>query len=122
MDTLYNLNGKQITRIRKRSTGATGANAVQMNFVCDAQGKPMLLRYMDADYVYLHNLQRYVVDIVDMNSATVVECRYNAGGSLYPPKITLRRRLAGTTRSGIEVCVGLGDGAVYTRSRIDDPR
>ena len=41
---------------------ATGADAVQMHFFYDAQGRPMLVRYMDTDYAYLHNLHTYYED------------------------------------------------------------
>ena len=51
VDTLYTLNGKKITPIRKGVSGTTGTDAVQMHFFYDAQGRPMLVRYMDIDYL-----------------------------------------------------------------------
>ena len=40
----------------------------------------MLVRYMDTDYAYLHNLQGDVTGLVDMNGALVVEYGYDAWG------------------------------------------
>ena len=80
VDTLYTLNGKKITHIRKGTENATGADTLQMHFVCDALDRPMLVRYMDTDYAYLHNLQGDVIGLVDMNGAVVVEYRYDAWG------------------------------------------
>ena len=50
VNTFYTLNGKKITHIRKGTNNATGADAVQMHFFYDAQGRAMLVRYMDVDY------------------------------------------------------------------------
>ena len=80
VDTLYTLNGKKITHIRKGMNNATSTDAVQMHFFYDAQGRPMLVRYMDTDYAYLHNLQGDIVGIVDMNGALAVEYAYDAWG------------------------------------------
>ena len=55
VDTLYTLNGKKITHVRKGTNGANGADAVQMHFFYDAQGRPMMVRYNGTDYAYLHN-------------------------------------------------------------------
>ena len=78
VDTLYTLNGKRITGIRKGSNHATGEDAAELHFFYDAQGKPMTARYMDTDYACLHNLQVDVVGILDMNGASVVDYAYDA--------------------------------------------
>ena len=78
VDTLYTLNGKRITGIREGSNHATGEDTVELHFFYDAQGKPMIARYMDTDYAYLHNLQGDVVGILDMDGASVVEYGYDA--------------------------------------------
>ncbi len=80
MDTLYTLNGKKITHIRKGQDGATGTDAVQMHFFYDALGRPTIVRYNGIDYAYLHNLQGDVVGIVDMSGALVVQYGYDAWG------------------------------------------
>ena len=80
VDTLYTLNGKKITHIRKGANSATGADAVQMHFFYDAQGRPLLVRYRDVDYAYLHSLQVDITGLADMTGATVVEYRYDAWG------------------------------------------
>ncbi|MEA5015629.1 MAG: RHS repeat-associated core domain-containing protein [Candidatus Limiplasma sp.] len=72
VDTLYTLNGKRITHMRK--------GPVQMHFFYDAQGRPAMVRYNDTDYAYLQNLQGDVTGIVDMTGAIVVEYRYDAWG------------------------------------------
>ena len=40
----------------------------------------MMVRYMDTDYAYLHNLQGDVVGFVDMNGVSVVEYWYDVWG------------------------------------------
>ncbi|MEA5015627.1 MAG: DNRLRE domain-containing protein [Candidatus Limiplasma sp.] len=72
VDTLYTLNGKRITHMRK--------GPVQMHFFYDAQGRPAMVRYNDTDYAYLQNLQGDVTGIVDMTGTIVVEYRYDAWG------------------------------------------
>ena len=51
-------------------------------FVYDAQGKPGMVAYNDADYFYVYNLQGDVVALIDANDTQVVEYVYNAWG--YP--------------------------------------
>ena len=80
VDTLYMLNGRKITHIRKGADGASGADAVQMHFFYDAQGRPMLVRYNGTDYAYQHNLQGDIVSLVDMDGTVVVEYAYDAWG------------------------------------------
>ena len=80
VDTLYMLNGRKITHIRKGADGASGADAVQMHFFYDAQGRPMLVRYNGTDYAYQHNLQGDIVSLVDMDGTAVVEYAYDAWG------------------------------------------
>ena len=72
VDTLYTMNGKKITHIRKGTT--------QMHFFYDAQGKPAIIRYNGTDYAYLHNLQGDVTAIVDMDGNQVVQYGYDAWG------------------------------------------
>ena len=73
VDTLYTLNGKRITGIRKGTNNATGEDAAELHFFYDALEKPMIARYMATDYACLHNLQGDVVGILDMNGASVVD-------------------------------------------------
>ena len=84
VDTLYTLNGKRITHVRKDN--------VQMHFFYDAQGRPMMVRYNGTDYAYLHNLQGDIVSIVDMSGTTVVEYGYDAWGK----PVTTEGSMAGT--------------------------
>ena len=78
VDTLYTLNGKKITGIRKGSNHAAGEDAAELHFFYDAQGRPVIARYMDTDYAYLPSLQGDVVGILDMNGTSVVDCTYDA--------------------------------------------
>jgi len=76
--TLYTLNGKKITHIRKGPNNASDPDATQMHFFYDAQGRPAIVRYNGADYAYLHNLQGDVTGIVDMDGTLVVQYGYDA--------------------------------------------
>ena len=53
-----------------------------MHFFYDAQGKPGMVTYNDADYFYVYNLQGDVVALIDANGTQVVEYGYDAWG--YP--------------------------------------
>jgi RHS repeat-associated protein len=80
VDTLYTMNGKKITHVKKGKNGATDEDAVSMHFYYDAQGRPTIIRCNGVDYAYLHNLQGDVVAIVDMEGQIVVEYGYDAWG------------------------------------------
>ncbi len=81
VDTLYTLNGKNITHIRKGANGANGTDAIRMHFFYDAQGSVAAVGYNGVDYAYLHNLQGDVVGLMDMSGAVVVEYGYDAWGA-----------------------------------------
>ena len=86
VDTLYTLNGKKITYIRKGASDPNdpgyvkGSHATRMHFFYDAQGRATIVQYNRVDYAYLHNLQGDVTGLMDMNGAVVVEYRYDAWG------------------------------------------
>lgn len=80
VDTLYTMNGKKITHIRKGMNNATGDDTIQMHFFYDVQGRPAIVRYNGVDYAYLHNLQGDVTGIVDMEGVLVVQYGYNVWG------------------------------------------
>jgi RHS repeat-associated protein len=80
VDTLYTMNGKRITHIRKGANGASGADATQMHFFYDAQGRVAMVRYNGTDYAYLHSLQGDIAGLVDMNGNLVVQYWYSAEG------------------------------------------
>jgi RHS repeat-associated protein len=79
-DTLYTLNGKKVTHIRKGPNNAAGPDAIQLHFFYDAQGRPAIMQHNGADYAYLHNLQGDVTGLVDMGGALVVQYVYDAWG------------------------------------------
>jgi|GEM_PF-2450209 len=81
VDTLYLLNGKNITHIRKSINGAGGMDAIRMYFFYDAQGSVATVGYNGVDYAYLHNLQGDVVGLMDMDGSVVVEYGYDAWGA-----------------------------------------
>ena len=81
VDTLYLLNGKNITHIRKGINSAGGTDAIRMHFFYDAQGSVAAVCYNGVDYAYLHNLQGDVVGLMDMDGTVVVEYGYDAWGA-----------------------------------------
>ena len=86
VDTLYTLNGKKITHIRKGASDPNdpgyvkGSQATRMHFFYDAQGRPAAIQYNGVSYAYLHNLQGDVTGIMDMDGALVVQYGYDAWG------------------------------------------
>ena len=122
VDTLYTLNGKKITHIRKGTENATGTDAVRMHFFYDAQGRPMLVRTIDTDYAYLHNLQGDVVGIVDMDGVSVVKYRYDAWGKPVATKGSMAETLGRANPFRYRGYVWDGEtGLYYLRSRYYNP-
>ena len=98
VDTLYTMNGKRITHIRKGVNSANdpnyvnGPNATRMHCFYDAQGRAAMIRYNGEDYAYLHNLQGDITGMMDMTGELVVQYRYDAWGR----PIVTEGSLAGT--------------------------
>lgn len=68
----YTLNGESIVHMTQ------GNN--ELHFFYDAQGKPAMVRFNDADYFYVYNLQGDVVAMIDPAGTQVVEYMYDAWG------------------------------------------
>ena len=118
VDTLYLLNGKNITHIRKGINGAGGTDAIRMHFFYDAQGSVATAGYNGVDYAYQHNLQGDVVGLMDMDGNVVVEYGYDAWERLSPLKEAWRLRLAGTTHSGTGGMGGMKKLVLFSETQL----
>ena len=70
--TQYTLRGKDIVRIDNPD--------FKLHFFYDAQNRPAVVRYADALYGYVYNLQGDVVALIDSAGNRVVQYRYDAWG------------------------------------------
>ena len=79
--TEYTLHGKLITHMTKRTVDESGAESTEeLHFFYDAQSRPTFVKWNNAIYRYVHNLQGDIVGIVDNTGNLVVEYRYDAWG------------------------------------------
>ena len=72
----YYYHGTQLVHI-KRTEGNTTSN---LHFYYNAEGKPAMVKYNGAYYVYVTNLQGDIIGIADNTKAWVVRYRYDAWG------------------------------------------
>ena len=65
----------------KTTTGNTGTTKTTVQFVYDAEGKPLLLRFNGkTDYFYLYNGLGDITGLVDSSNKVVVRYQYNSWG------------------------------------------
>ena len=77
----YTLHGKLITHLTKRTVDENGnAGTEELHFFYDVQGNPAFVKWNNAMYRYVHNLQGDIVGIIDAAGNLVVEYRYDAWG------------------------------------------
>ena len=81
--TNYILNGKRISAIDIVNEETNGTSSeTKMYFFYDVQNMPIMLKYNNEFYSYVHNLQGDIIRILDSNNTSVVEYRYDAWGKL----------------------------------------
>ena len=67
----------------KRTVDESGAESTEeLHFFYDAQSRPTFVKWNNAMYRYVHNLQGDIVGIVDSNGNLVVEYKYDTWGKL----------------------------------------
>lgn len=71
--TNYTLSSKNIIHMTQ--------NGNDLHFFYDAENKPAMVRFNDADYFYVYNLQNDVVAMIDTSGTQVVEYNYDAWGT-----------------------------------------
>ena len=77
----YTLHGKLITHLTKRTVDENGnAGTEELHFFYDAQSRPAFVKWSNAMYRYVHNLQGDIVGIVDATGNLVVEYKYDTWG------------------------------------------
>ena len=78
----YTLHGKLITHLTKRVVNGQGTETGReaLHFFYDSQSRPAFVKYGDAMYRYVHNLQGDIVAILDATGSAVVEYKYDAWG------------------------------------------
>ena len=90
----YTLHGKLITHLTKRTVDGSGAESTEeLHFFYDAQSRPAFVKWNNAMYRYVHNLQGDIVGIVDPSGNLVVEYRYDAWGQPLSVTGTLKTSL-----------------------------
>ncbi len=67
----------------KTTTGSTGTTKTTVQFVYDAEGEPLLLRFNGkTDYFYLYNGLGDIVGLIDSSNKVVVRYQYDSWGKV----------------------------------------
>lgn len=83
VDTKYFYNGNMLSGLVKTTTGSAGTTKTTVQFVYDAEGKPLLLRLNGkTDYFYLYNGLGDVVGLIDSSNKVVVRYQYDSWGKV----------------------------------------
>ena len=82
-ETKYYYNGSILSGLVRTTAGSTGTTKTTVQFVYDAEGEPLLLRFNGkTDYFYLYNGLGDVVGLVDSSNQVVVRYQYNSWGKV----------------------------------------
>ena len=121
--TEYTLHGKLITHMTKRTVDESGAESTEeLHFFYDAQSRPTFVKWNNAIYRYVHNLQGDIVGIVDNTGNLVVEYRYDAWGKSLSITGTLKTSLGELNPFGYRGYVWDEETKLYyLRSRYYNP-
>lgn len=67
----------------KTTTGSTGTTKTTVQFVYDAEGEPLLLRFNGkTDYFYMYNGLGDIVGLIDSSNKVVVRYQYDSWGKV----------------------------------------
>ena len=82
-ETKYYYNGSTLSGLVKTTTGNTGTTKTTVQFVYDAEGEPLLLRFNGkTDYFYLYNGLGDIVGLIDSSNKVVVRYQYDSWGKV----------------------------------------
>ena len=82
-ETKYYYNGSTLSGLVKTTTGSTGTTKTTVQFVYDAEGEPLLLRFNGkTDYFYLYNGLGDIVGLIDSSNKVVVRYQYDSWGKV----------------------------------------